>query len=146
MKTLLQRIKSERLYFDGGMGTMLQAKGLAGGEAPEDWNLIRPQDVIDVHRQYLDAGCDIITTNTFGINRSKYQNWRELIVSAMDCAKKAVSGFENRYIAFDIGPTGRLMAPLGDLDFEEAVASYSDNIHLCSTPRPLRKAYDRSFG
>lgn len=132
MNTLLQRIKSERLYFDGGLGTMLQAKGLAGGEAPEDWNLSHPQEVMDVHRQYLEAGCDIITTNTFGINRSKQQNWRELIEAAMDIAKKAVSGFEGRYIAFDIGPTGRLMAPLGDLDFEEAVAIYSDNIRLAA--------------
>ncbi len=132
MKTLFERIKTERLYFDGGFGTMLQAKGLAGGEAPEDWNLTHPQDVIDVHMQYLAAGCDIITTNTFGINRSKYGDWRERIAAAMDIAKKAVCDFENRYIAFDVGPTGRLMAPLGDLDFEEAVAIYSDNIKLAA--------------
>lgn len=132
MKTLLQKIKSERLYFDGGLGTMLQAKGLSGGEAPEDWNLTHPQDVTDIHSQYLAAGCDIITTNTFGINRSKYGDWRERIEAAMEIAKKAVSGYDNRYIAFDVGPTGRLMTPLGDLDFEEAVSIYSDNIRLAA--------------
>ena len=128
MKTdIREKIKSGRLFFDGGFGTMLQAKGLKNGEPPELWNLSHPQEVTQVHKSYLDAGSDIITTNTFGVNPNKYQNYRELIAAAVGCAKAAV-GDRDKYIAFDVGPTGRLMKPLGDLGFEDAVALFSAGI------------------
>ena len=106
---------------------MLQAKGLKNGEPPELWNLSHPQEVTQVHKSYLDAGSDIITTNTFGVNPNKYQNYRELIAAAVGCATAAV-GDSDKYIAFDVGPTGRLMKPLGDLGFEDAVALFSAGI------------------
>lgn len=126
MISIKEKIKSGRLYFDGGFGTMLQSMGLEGGQTPESWNLAHPERIISLHKAYLDAGCDVITANTFGINSQKYSNYRELISAAMDCAEKAISGYKDRYIAFDIGPTGRLMEPMGDLGFEEAVGIFSD--------------------
>ena len=63
---LLDKIRSSLTYCDGGMGTLLQARGLKPGEFPELWNLSRPQDIIDIHCQYLEAGCNIVTANTFG--------------------------------------------------------------------------------
>ena len=125
-------IQTKRLYFDGGTGTVLQQMGLEAGSPPESWNLTHPEKIIALHRAYLDAGCNIIKTNTFGINRDKYENYQQMIRAAMDCAKEAVRGREDAYIAFDIGPTGRLLQPLGDLPFEEAVALYAANMKLAA--------------
>ncbi len=116
------------VYFDGGLGTMLQQMGLSGGEPPESWNVTRPGDVIKLHKSYLEAGSNIITANTFGINRDKYENYRELIFAAMECAKKAAENYPESFIAFDLGPSGRMMEPLGDLGFEEAVSLFSANV------------------
>ena len=121
-------IKTKRLFFDGGTGTVLQAMGLPAGMAPEMWNIIAPEKIVALHNSYLDAGANIIKTNTFGINRDKYDNYEELIEAALDCAEKAVMGREDAFIAFDIGPTGRLLKPLGDLDFEDAVDIFASNI------------------
>ena len=71
-KPLLERLGKEWLFFDGGTGTILQDKGLKGGELPERWNLSRPEDIIDLHCGYLQAGCDIFNTNTFGANALKF--------------------------------------------------------------------------
>ena len=71
-KPLLERLGKEWLFFDGGTGTILQEKGLKGGELPERWNLTRPEDIIDLHCGYLQAGCDIFNTNTFGANALKF--------------------------------------------------------------------------
>ena len=68
MSDIMTRLGREMLFFDGAMGTVLQDKGLAAGEAPELWNLRRPQDILDVHAAYLEAGADIISANTFGAN------------------------------------------------------------------------------
>lgn len=125
-------IKNKRYYFDGGTGTVLQSMGLPAGEAPESWNLSHPEKVTALHAAYLDAGANIIKTNTFGINWNKYKNYKELIRAAMDCAKKAVAGREDAYIAFDVGPTGQMLEPLGDLPFEEAVALYAANMKLAA--------------
>ncbi len=124
------KITEKRYYFDGGTGTVLQAMGLPAGEAPESWNLTHPEKITALHAAYLDAGANIIKSNTFGINRDKYENYEELIAAAMDCAKAAVEGREDAYIAFDVGPTGRLLEPLGDLPFEEAVALFAANMKL----------------
>ena len=132
MNKIIDIIKERRLYFDGGTGTVLQSMGLPAGMAPESWNLIAPEKITALHNSYLDAGCNIIKTNTFGINRDKYDNYAELIETALDCAESAVMGRKNSFIAFDIGPTGRLLKPLGDLDFEDAVSLFAENIKVAA--------------
>lgn len=128
MSNLRELIKKERLYFDGGFGTLLQKMGLEAHTPPEMWNLTNPDKVTKVHKEYIDAGSNIITTNTFGINRDKYVNYEEMIVGAVNCAKKAREGKDNVFIALDIGPTGRMLKPLGDLEFEDAYDLFRANI------------------
>ena len=123
-------IKRKRLYFDGGTGTVLQKMGLSAGEVPENWNITAPEKITALHNAYLDAGCNIIKTNTFGINKDKYDNYKELISAAVNCAKKAVEGRKEKFIAFDMGPSGRLLKPLGDLDFEDAVELFGANVRV----------------
>ena len=130
MSKILELIKKKRIYFDGGAGTYLQARGLQPGTPPEMWNIENSDAIVGMHKAYLDAGCNVITTNTFGVNCDKYSNYEELIVSAIDCAKKATEGKEDAFIAFDIGPTGRLLKPLGDLEFEDAVKLFAENIKV----------------
>lgn len=130
MSKILELIKKKRIYFDGGAGTYLQARGLTPGTPPEMWNAENPEAIIGMHKAYIDAGCNVITTNTFGINCDKYTNYDQLIVAAIDCAKKAVEGKEDTFIAFDIGPTGRLLKPLGDLEFEDAVKLFAENVKV----------------
>lgn len=131
MKDLRSDLRTKRLYFDGGFGTVLQGMGLKSGEAPETWNITHPDEVTGVHRAYIEAGSNIITTNTFGVNRDKYENYAELISAALDCAENAVGGSE-AYIALDIGPTGRMLEPLGDLSFEEAVSIFASNVRAAA--------------
>jgi len=133
MTKITDIIKTQRLYFDGGTGTVLQLMGLPAGTPPEMWNITSPEKVTALHESYISSGANIIKTNTFGVNRDKYDNYEELINAALDCAEKAVSGHENTFIAFDIGPTGRLLKPLGDLDFEEAVDIFSANIKVAAS-------------
>jgi len=121
-------IKSQRLWFDGGTGSMLQSLGLPPGDPPESMLLSSPDLVASVHRAYIDAGCRIICTNTFGVNSAKYENYRELISAAFACVREAAGGRDDVYIAFDAGPTGRLLEPLGDLPFEEAVSIFKDGM------------------
>ena len=130
MKDIRQLIKEKRVYFDGGTGTVLQKKGLKPGESPETWNITQPHKIVTLHKSYLKAGANIIKTNTFGVNRTKFLNYAELIKKGIECAKKAVEevGESEKYIAFDMGPTGKLLEPLGDLPFEEAVSIFADNV------------------
>ena len=123
-------LRTKRLYFDGGTGTVLQEMGLRSGQAPETLNVEAPETIVALHRAYLAAGCDIIKTNTFGIHRLKYDNYRELIEAGLACAREAVKDYENAYIAYDVGPLGRLLQPLGDLPFEEAVSVFADSLRL----------------
>ena len=132
MKSILELIREKRIYFDGGAGTYLQSNGLMPGTPPETWNIENPDKITDMHRAYIDAGCNVVTTNTFGINRDKYQNYEDLITAAINCAKKAVNGKDDVFIAFDIGPTGRLLEPLGDLSFDDAVELFSANIKVAA--------------
>ena len=115
------------LIFDGGMGTMLQAAGLPAGYEPELWNLERPDAVRAVHAQYLAAGADIVTTNTFGANAVKLAGHpvEEIVTAAVTLAREAVAEHGKGFVALDLGPTGRLLRPMGDLPFEEAVAAYA---------------------
>ena len=111
-------IKQKRIYLDGGTGTVLQSLGLPAGTPPEMWNTENPDAVIELHKSYFEAGSNVVATNTFGVNCRKYENYKELIAAAFTCAKKAREGFgDDKFIALDIGPTGHLLKPLGDLDF-----------------------------
>ena len=114
-----------RLYFDGGMGTLLQARGLRAGEKPEEWNITQPDIITEIHLDYLNAGSNIISSNTFGANCLKFDNYRELIAAAIRNAREAIRLFEGDrgkcFVAFDMGPTGKMLEPLGDLGFEGAV-------------------------
>lgn len=131
-RTLLERLGHERLYCDGGTGSILQAKGLKGGELPERWNLTRPEDIIGVAEGYFSAGSDIVNTNTFGANRLHYPDPEELgaIIEAgvrhVQEARRRLHREDDAYVALDIGPTGRLLKPMGDLDFEEAVEIFAE--------------------
>ena len=116
------------------MGTLLQAEGLKPGELPELWNISRPEVIYNIHKEYLKAGANIITTNTFGANRLKFDNLEEIISAAIDNARKAVNEVcgENGegYVAFDVGPLGKMLKPLGDLEFEDAVSIFADSIRI----------------
>ena len=127
-KSFLERIKTERLYFDGATGSVLQSRGLPVGTPPEAWTLTHPDEVYRLHSEYLAAGADIIKTNTFGVNPLKYPNYKEYISKALAIAKRATDNLEGKLIALDVGPLGRLLSPLGDLDFEDAVAAFRDTV------------------
>ena len=134
-RSLLERLGKEWLFCDGGTGTILQSKGLQGGELPETWNLKRPEDIIDLHCGYLRAGCDIFNTNTFGANALKFPDTLEQIVTeAVRLAQEARrrAGREDAYIALDLGPTGKLLEPLGDLPFERAVELFAEVVRYGS--------------
>ena len=107
-------------FFDGSMGTMLQSAGLKAGELPELLNITDEEKVLAVHRAYAALGCDFITTNTFGANSLKMSNCDEVIRKGVELA-----GRMGKKVALDIGPTGKLLKPMGDLDFEEAVEIFS---------------------
>ena len=128
---ILEKIKTSITYFDGGMGTLLQDRGLAPGELPELWNISHRDVIIDIHRQYYASGCNILKANTFGANRLKFDNLEEIITAAIDNAKEARSEFDgDRYIAYDIGSLGKMLKPLGDLEFEDAVSLFADGIKI----------------
>ena len=122
----LELLKQGHLYFDGGMGTLLQARGLLPGQRPEEWNLTHPQIITGLHLDYLKAGCHILKTNTFGVNELRFPGRvEELVCAALDRAEEAIAQLgstqQPRFIALDLGPCGKLLKPLGDLDFEAAV-------------------------
>ncbi len=127
--TILEKIKSGITYCDGGAGTLLQSWGLKAGEHPESWNLTHPEKIIEMHRQYLEAGAEIVTSCTFGANRFKFNNLEEIINAAISNAKKACEGHD-AFVALDIGSTGKMLEPLGDLPFEEAVNIYSEVVEI----------------
>lgn len=111
-------------FFDGSMGTMLQSMGLGAGEPPELLNITDSEKVLSVHRAYADAGSEYITANTFGANRLKIKDPEEVIRAGVRLAKSA-----GKKVALDIGPTGKLLKPMGELDFEDAVDIFSQMIN-----------------
>jgi 5-methyltetrahydrofolate--homocysteine methyltransferase len=130
MSKICELIKEKRIYFDGGMGTMLQKRGLKPGELPEIWNLEHPDIIEDIHRQYLESGANIITTNTFGVNFLKHSDYDKLISAGISCAQKSLEGFPDTFVAFDIGPLGRFLEPIGEISFDEAVEIFAKNIRV----------------
>ncbi|MBQ4090887.1 MAG: homocysteine S-methyltransferase family protein [Clostridia bacterium] len=132
---ILDYLKHNRIYLDGGMGTLLQQRGLSSGELPEVWNISHPHTIVDIHRAYYDAGSNVVSTNTFGANGLKFSHreLEDIICAAVDNAKKARELTQNtkeKFIALDVGPLGRLLAPYGDLDFERAVALFSEVVTI----------------
>jgi 5-methyltetrahydrofolate--homocysteine methyltransferase len=124
MHAILELAKKKTVIFDGGMGTMLMAAGLKAGESPELWNIEKPSLVTDIHRKYYEAGSDVVHTNTFGGNTIKLaerglaDKMETINVEAARLAREACPA--GKFVAGDIGPTGKLLKPLGDLVLEEA--------------------------
>ena len=132
---ILQHLKNNILYLDGGMGTLLQARGLLAGELPERWNLSHPDVITNIHKQYFDAGSNVVNTNTFGANCLKFgADELDAIIGAAiknaRCAADESTGTQPKWVALDIGPTGKMPAPYGDLDFEDAVSIFAQTIRL----------------
>lgn len=133
--TVLEYMKDNLLFLDGGMGTMLQDRGLAPGELPERWNYNRPEDVTDIHRMYYDAGSNVVSTNTFGANILKFdeEELDKIISAAISNVKKAQelsTGTQQKFVALDIGPIGKLLKPYGDYDFEDALSVYAKTVQI----------------
>lgn len=127
MTDLKTRIGKEILFFDGAMGTMLQKNGLKTGELPEELNISNPDLIYNIHKAYLEAGCNIIKSNTFGANSLKFNNAEKIIKNGLNIARKAANEY-NAYVALDLGPTGKLLKPTGELEFEQAYNLYKEQI------------------
>lgn len=138
------RLGKELLFFDGGMGTLLQERGLAPGELPETWNISRPEEIKEIHKSYIKAGSDIVLTNTFGANALKFHaegfSLEQTVKTAVKLVREAAAeagaalpdvtdegeAKHTVYTALDIGPTGKLLKPMGDLDFEAAYEAFKE--------------------
>ena len=132
VKELLQR---GVVRMDGGMGTLLQSRGLLPGERPENWNLSHPDIIRGIHAAYLEAGSQIITANTFGANGLRFdpEALPRVIEAGIRLAREAIAqagGQAPRFVALDVGPSGRLLKPYGDLAFEDAVRLFSEVVRI----------------
>lgn len=127
MRNFKERLGKELLFFDGGMGTMLQKRGLTAGGLPELWNIEKPEEILAVQRSYVEAGADIIKTNTFGANAIKLKGdselLKKLVVAGVKIAREANP---DGFVALDIGPLGKLLKPMGELSFEEAYDIFAE--------------------
>ena len=119
------------LILDGAMGTMLQEGDLAPGEQPELLCIHHPQRITEIHRAYLDAGAQVIYTNTFGANQLKTggcgHSVAELVNAAVGCARAAAAG-RGALVALDVGPLGEMLEPVGTVSFDEAYALFAEQI------------------
>ena len=128
-------LKNNNVIVDGATGTELQKAGLQVGELPERWNVTHPEVLINLHKAYYDAGSNIVSANTFGANSLRYndEELEEVIAYAINNVKKAKelsTGTQEKFIAVDIGPTGKLLEPYGDLKFEDAVEVFAKTVRL----------------
>ena len=133
-----KRLREGILYLDGGTGSILQSLGLKPGELPEVWNIERANDIVNVARQYYEAGSNVVYTNTFGANSLKYDgkdgrySVEEIVNAAVNNTRRALNEAKgdksDRYVALDIGPLGKMLSPLGDLPFEEAVEIFANTV------------------
>ena len=133
-----QRLREGILYLDGGTGSILQELGLKPGELPEVWNIERADDIVSVAKRYYEAGSNVVYTNTFGANILKYDGKEgryaldDIVKAAVDntrrASKEAAGDSSDRYVALDIGPLGKMLEPLGDLPFEDAVSIFANTV------------------
>lgn len=137
-----EKLGKEILFFDGAMGTELQARGLQTGEIPETWNILNPEKIKQVHKEYLLAGANVISANTFGVNAFKCKNMEysvdELVTAGIGIVKEAIAEVKEElatqgkvqemYTALDIGSLGKLLKPLGEIAFEEAYDVFKEII------------------
>ncbi len=128
--TLLTYMQSHRVFLDGGTGTLLQEAGLPAGTPTEKWNVSHKDELISIHKAYYDAGSNVVSTNTFGVNALKYgeDEIRENVSAAVQNvlkAKELSAGKQEKFVALDIGPLGKLLKPLGNLEFEYAVGAFA---------------------
>ena len=147
--SLSELMKRGPLFLDGGMGSLLQAQGLMPGEAPETWNLTHPEKITAIHRAYYEAGSHLVMANTFGVHPMRYpiDECERMIRAAVNCVKEAreesrttphppasghlpLEGKAERFIGLDVGPCGKLLKPLGTVDFEEAVGYYAQIVRM----------------
>lgn len=133
MDKVLSQLGGKICLFDGAMGTTLQAMDLQPGELPELWSLTHREDLVGIHRSYLQAGADFLKTNTFGANRFKLEGTghsvEEVVSAGVRNAQQAVEEYGHGLVFLDIGPTGKLLRPLGELDFEDAVSVFGEMVH-----------------
>lgn len=133
-KQIKDFLNDKFLFFDGAMGTMLQEAGLETGELPEILNITKPEVLSNIHKNYLKAGANIITSNTFGANRLKLKDSsysvEEIIHLAVSIAKKSIADLSatNKFVALDIGPIGTLLSPIGTLSFQDAYDIFKEQI------------------
>lgn len=136
---IVDKIQNEIVYIDGGLGSSLIKMGLKAGEMPECWNIEESEKIVSLHKDYINAGAQVITTNTFGANELKIgeceYTLEELVESAVNNAKKAIKECnkvkgEDVYIGLSVGPCSKLLEPIGDLPFEDAVSAFSKTIKL----------------
>lgn len=132
---VLELLKSQRVYLDGGFGTYLQKEGLKPGEHTESWNISHSGVVQSVHNKYFDAGSNIVCANTFGANSLNFseEELEAIVKAALENVRFAASesvGRQEKFAALDIGPLGKLLKPFGDLGFEEAVSIFAKTVRL----------------
>ena len=132
---ITEYLKDNIIYLDGGMGTLLQKQGLAPGELPERWNITHSDIIKSIHREYFNAGSNIVNSNTFGANSLKFDDCEldAIVCAAMKNARDAMVesvGAQPKWVALDIGPTGHMLKPYGDLDFEDAVKVFAKTVQL----------------
>lgn len=132
---LMNYLQEHLLYLDGGMGTLLQEQGLLPGELPERWNITHPDVIRRIHGDYFRAGSHVVNTNTFGANCLKFsaEELEQIIASAVKNAREALRDSQTeqpKWVALDIGPTGRMLKPYGDFDFEDAVSVFAETVKL----------------
>lgn len=128
-------LHNDIVYLDGGMGTLLQERGLKPGELPERWNLTHPEIITEIQKKYYDAGSNVVCTNTFGANLLKFSEdeLEEIISAAINIAREAgvqSNSHAEKFVALDIGPSGKLLKPFGDLDFEDAVEIFAETVRI----------------
>ncbi len=128
-------LKDNTVFLDGGMGTLLQKKGILGTGHPELLNITHPEAVTEIHKEYYDAGSNVVCTNTFGANILKFdistlENIIKRAVENADSARKATVNKGEKFIALDMGPTGKLLEPMGELSFETAVEVFAQTVRL----------------
>lgn len=132
---ILEFLKDNFVILDGGMGTLLQEAGLQPGELPERWNVSHPEEIVRIQKAYFDAGSNVVLANTFGANSLKFEEeeLKTLIRAAIANARKAAAesaGSQEKFVALDIGPIGKLLKPYGDYEFEDAVSVYAKTVRI----------------